>query len=51
MDELLKEDEVSKIAPKLKEIMESVMSKEDTKGITLVANASVGDSWGELKDL
>jgi DNA polymerase-1 len=47
-DELVYEvDEklVEKIAPKIKEIMETLVSKEKTKGVVCKVDASVGDDW------
>ncbi|MEK7087890.1 MAG: DNA polymerase [Patescibacteria group bacterium] len=53
-DELVYEVEeglIQEIAPKIKKIMESVLTSKETKGIPLVADASVGKSWGDLKKL
>lgn len=38
-------------ADNFKDIMESVMRDKDTEGITLVAEAHVGDNWGEMKSI
>ncbi|MCX6703097.1 MAG: DNA polymerase [Candidatus Zambryskibacteria bacterium] len=53
-DELVYEvekDLVEKIAPVIKNIMESVIDPKKTEGVVCVANASVGDSWAEMKTL
>ena len=33
----------------IKEIMETVVSKKDTKNIPLLVSTSIGPNWGELK--
>ena len=38
-------------ADKIKEIMETVLSKKETKGVPIVANAETGDNWGDMKEL
>jgi len=51
-DELLyemKEELVQTLAPKIKQIMETVLSPKETKGVLLVADIAVGKSWGEMK--
>jgi DNA polymerase-1 len=51
-DELIyeiRENIASEVAPKIEKIMESVMSPDDTKGITLTAKSHLGKNWGELK--
>jgi DNA polymerase-1 len=45
----IREDKVDQVSFEIKKIMENVMSLEDTKGIPLIANASIGNNWGELK--
>ncbi len=47
----IKKDKTKEVSMKIKEIMESVVDKEDTGGITFIANTSVGDNWGEMKEL
>ncbi len=37
-----------KVVPEIKRIMESVLTLEESKGVPIVANGSVGKSWGEL---
>lgn len=51
-DELIyeiKADIIEDIAPKIREIMENVLTAEQTLGIPIIANASAGKSWGEMK--
>lgn len=51
-DELVYEisdDIVSLVVPKIKNIMESILTVEETAGVPLIANAEVGKNWGEMK--
>lgn len=51
-DELLFEIQEEKVAvcvPKIKDIMEHILSPKDTKGIPLVVGVSVGGDWGALE--
>ncbi len=53
-DELVYEiDEalVKTVSRKIKEIMESVVSLQQTKGVPIIANASAGPSWDALEKL
>jgi len=53
-DELVfevKEPLVETVSAKVKEIMEHVLRGKDSRGVPIVAEASVGDNWGELKKL
>ena len=53
-DELVYEVEdalVKTVAPKIKELMESVVPPKESRGVPIVAEASVGQSWGEMKKL
>lgn len=43
------EEVVSKIDKKIENIMETLISKEKSKGVVMKANASVGDNWKEMK--
>jgi DNA polymerase-1 len=45
------EDEVEKLAPEIKKIMENVLSEEQKKGVPIIVEGSVGKSWGEMKSL
>lgn len=50
-DELVYEADskiIEKITPKIKEIMETLVPKEKTKGIVCKVDASVGDNWKEM---
>jgi DNA polymerase-1 len=42
---------IEEVAPKLKDIMERVMEGKETHGVPIVADASVGKNWGELKKI
>ena len=37
-----------KVAATIEDIMQSVISREKTKGIVLAAHASIGNNWGEI---
>ncbi len=53
-DELVyevKEAIAVEIAEKIKEIMEHVLEAKDTRGVPIVAEASIGDNWGEMEKL
>jgi len=53
-DELVYEvkiDLVSKIAPKIKKIMESIIPPEKISGIVCVVEASEGERWGEMREV
>ncbi len=45
------ERDVGKIVPRLRHVMESVVTKEQLSGVPIVAEASVGKNWGDLKKL
>ena len=47
----IQESKIKTIVPKLKEIMESVVPKEKSHGVPIVAEVSVGKNWGELEKL
>lgn len=44
----IKNELISTIVPELKERMESVLSKKDTKGVPILAEAKVGKNWDEM---
>lgn len=46
----IKDAMVSKIMPVVKEIMENVLSEEESKGVRLLAVGSSGENWGEMKE-
>lgn len=53
-DELVyevKENIVESVAPEIKKIMQNVIDPKKTSGVTLAANASVGDNWAETREL
>ena len=53
-DELVFEIDAAAVdacAPKIKEIMEDVIPKKDTKGIPFVAEGKAGKNWGEMQPL
>lgn len=45
----IKDKVVEKVAPKIKKIMEGVISPKETMGVACVVDVSVGDNWGELQ--
>ncbi len=46
-----KEGVVKKIEPEIKKIMEAIIAPKDIFGITIVAEAKVGDNWGEMEKI
>ena len=53
-DELVyevKESIAKKVAVQIKEIMEQVLDPKVTRGVPIVAEASIGDNWGEMEKL
>jgi DNA polymerase I len=40
-----------KIAEDILKIMSGIMTKEETKGVPIIANASLGTNWDEMRDL
>ncbi len=50
-DELVYEipsSQVESLAPRIKEIMESVLSVEETHGVPVIAEMKAGQNWGEM---
>jgi DNA polymerase I-like protein with 3'-5' exonuclease and polymerase domains len=45
------EDEIEKLAPEIKKIMENVLSEDQKKGVPIIVEGAVGKSWGEMKGL
>lgn len=45
------EDEIEKLAPQIKEIMEDVLTDEQKKGVPIIVEGACGQSWGEMKSL
>jgi DNA polymerase I len=53
-DELVfevKKDLVGKVAEDFKKIMETILPEKELQGVPIVAEAHVGENWGEMKDL
>ena len=53
-DELVyevKKELIPTLAPRLKEIMEQILTPEQSQGVPIVADVSVGDNWGEMRKL
>ena len=53
-DELVyevKESAVKELAPRIKTIMESVLTPDQSQGVPIVVDASVGANWGEMKKI
>lgn len=51
-DELIyeiKEDLVTEITPKIKEIMQNILPPDKIFGVPIIVNVSVGDNWGNMK--
>lgn len=46
----VKNSEVKKFTAKAKEIMESILTEEQTKGVPILADAQTGPDWGHLKE-
>lgn len=47
----IKEDKVAELAPRIKDIMENIMSERDRRGIPFIADGKVGKNWGEMEKL
>ncbi|MFA7193640.1 MAG: DNA polymerase [Candidatus Paceibacterota bacterium] len=45
------EDEIEKLAPQIKKIMENVLTEEQKVGVPIIVECAVGKSWGEMKSL
>ena len=53
-DELLFEiekDRAASVAPRIKEIMESVVPESERRGIPLSVEGKIGENWGEMKNI
>ena len=53
-DELIfevRENAITKLAPEIEHIMESVLSPEETANVPLIAQGKTGPNWGEMKPL
>ena len=47
----IKDARVKVCAEKIKEIMESVLTPEQTKGVPIIAQVKAGQNWGEMESL
>ncbi len=47
----IEEDMVKKLAPKIKEIMETIVSEKERNGIPFLAEGKVGKNWGEMRKI
>lgn len=45
----IKEEKIKEVVPKIVEIMTSVLSKKQTKGVPILADVKVGDNWEEME--
>lgn len=45
----MNQDVVESVAPKLKEIMEGILKKDQRHGVPIVANVAIGKHWGDMK--
>lgn len=45
----MSEKRAAELVPKIKEIMESVVSLKDTHGVPVIAEAKLGPNWGEME--
>jgi DNA polymerase-1 len=52
-DELMfevKEKEIEGFAEKVRDIMQGVLTKDQTKGVPILTNCNIGESWGEMEE-
>ena len=47
----MEKTKANEIAVELKRIMESVLTSEETRGVPIVVDVSLGKNWGELTKL
>jgi DNA polymerase-1 len=47
----IEEKKVKALAPKIKEIMENIISKDDRRGIPFLAEGKEGPNWGEMEKI
>ena len=45
----VKKEFVDEIVPKLKELMENVLSLKETKNVPIIVDVKQGSNWGNLK--
>jgi DNA polymerase-1 len=52
-DELMfeiKDEDVAHAVPRIKDIMESILSPEETGGVPIIVDAAVGKRWSEMRE-
>ena len=47
----IKDSLVAQVVPQLKEIMEGVLTREETKGVPIIAEAKRGKNWDEMRGM
>ena len=47
----IEDEQVKKLAPTIKEIMENIVPEKDRKGIPFLAEGKVGKNWGEMQKI
>ncbi len=47
----IKKELVSSVTPKIVELMERVLTEEESRGVPLIATAKVGENWNELTEM
>jgi len=47
----MRESVVAELAPRILQVMSGIVEAEKTKGVPIIANASIGGRWNELKPL
>ncbi|MEK7085379.1 MAG: DNA polymerase, partial [Patescibacteria group bacterium] len=53
-DELVyevKEERVKELSPRIQRVMESVLTHDQSRGVPLVVDASIGKNWGEMRNI
>ena len=53
-DELVYEipdSKVAEVVPKIKKIMESMLTEEETRGVPIIAEAKAGKNWGQMESI
>ena len=45
----IRDERINELAPKIKDIMESVLSNEETRGVPIIATMKSGPDWGSMK--
>lgn len=47
----IKKDQAIKVSKRIKDIMESILSEKQSKGVPIVANVEIGDTWGTMRSI